>query len=49
MIDDLLRVVLLDNRGGLLGFRRWRQLLLYLRVLGREDLLLTEDPDISLL
>lgn len=47
MIDDLLRVALLEYRGGLLGFRRWNQLLLYLIVLGREDLLLTEGPVIK--
>jgi hypothetical protein len=49
VINDLLRVVLSGCRGGLLGFRRWNRLLLYLRVLGQEDLPLTEGPGISLL
>jgi hypothetical protein len=46
-INDLLRVALLDCRAELLGFRRWSRLLLYLRVLGREDSLSTEVPVIS--
>ena len=47
--NGLLRVVSLDGRGELLGFRRWNRLLLYLRALGPGDLLLTEGPVVSLL
>jgi hypothetical protein len=48
VINDLLTVASLDCRGGLLGFRRWSLLLLYLTDLERVDLLLTEGPTISL-